>query len=121
MLEKRLLVLDDQEPFANYVERVAERQGYEGRIALHAKDFMKLFEVFDPTVVVLDIVMPDTDGIEMARWLKYRNFKGRLLFVTGYNPHFATWAKHLSEISNFAQVGSMTKPVSNDALKSFLR
>lgn len=119
-MEQRLLVLDDEKPFADYVRRVAERQGYESCAATRAREFKELFEAFDPTTVVLDIVMPDADGIELALWLKSRGYRGRVLFVTGYNPHFADWAKQLNEFSNFSHVESMTKPVSNDALKSYL-
>lgn len=119
-MAQRLLILDDEKPFADYVYRIAERQGYEARVATRAQQFKKLFDEFDPNTVVLDIVMPDADGIELALWLKSRGYRGRVLFVTGFNPHFASWAKQLNEFSNFAHVDSMTKPISNDALKSYL-
>lgn len=118
--EKRVLILDDEKPFADYVQKVAERQGYLSRAATKAREFKNLFHEFDPTVVILDIVMPDTDGIEMAKWLESSGYKGRLLFVTGYNPYFADWATELNLFSNFAEVNSMTKPASSDKLKSYL-
>lgn len=120
-MKQRLLVLDDEKPFADYVHRIAERQGYESHTATCAQKFKELFEKFNPAVVVLDIVMPDVDGIEMALWLKSRDYRGRVLFVTGYNPHFATWAKQLNEFGNFADVESMTKPISAEELMSFLQ
>ncbi len=118
--EKRVLILDDEKPFADYVQRVAERQGYLSRAVTKAREFKNLFHEFDPTVVVLDIVMPDADGIEMARWLESCGYKGRLLFVTGYNPYFADWATELNLFSNFAEVNSMTKPASSEVLRTYL-
>ena len=42
--------------------------------------------VLDPAVVVMDIVMPRIDGIELVRWLANVNSNAKVIIVTGFNP-----------------------------------
>ena len=66
---KRLLVMDDEAAFARFVRRIAEGEGYEVEVLTLPREFAATFERFDPNVVILDVVMPEIDGIELIRWL----------------------------------------------------
>lgn len=67
-MAKRLLVVDDQPALGEIVRRTAEGLDYEVVVTTHAEEFMAEYESFDPTAIVLDIVMPDIDGIELVGW-----------------------------------------------------
>ena len=66
---KRLLIMDDERDFAELVGEVGAKVGYEVRIVTQVGEFESAYWEFDPTVVVMDIVMPQINGIELVRWM----------------------------------------------------
>jgi len=95
MAVKRLLIVDDQPALGEIVRRTAEGLDYTVMVTTHAEDFMAEYESFDPTTIVLDIVMPDIDGIELVGWLVERNCSARILVASGYNKRYAKMAETL--------------------------
>ncbi len=65
MGDRRLVVVDDEPEFAEYVRKVAAGLGFEVQVTTGAAAFKKAYDAFDPGVIVLDVVMPETDGIEV--------------------------------------------------------
>ena len=92
---KRLLIVDDQPALGEIVRRTAEGLEYEVLVTTHAEEFMAEYENFGPTAIVLDIVMPDIDGIELVDWLVERNCSASILVASGYNERYAKMAKSL--------------------------
>jgi len=94
--KKRLLIVDDDISFGEYVRQAAERSGFDVRVTTRARDFKESFEVFKPDVIMLEVVMPEVDGIELINWLGDQGCTARLIIVTSYAPKFAEMAKKLS-------------------------
>src|SRR5512136_587041 len=65
----RLLVVDDQPDILDFVGQVAESVGYDVRLANDAKQFREAVHAFRPSLMILDLQMPQTDGIELIREL----------------------------------------------------
>lgn len=117
---KRLLVIDDEPAFGSFVKEVAEGLGYDVRVTAKADEFADIYETFDPTVIVLDVVMPEVDGIELVQWLAQEKCKAKIVIVTGYNPHYADAAKRLVSAGDLPSVMTLTKPVSLADLRATL-
>jgi CheY-like chemotaxis protein len=117
---KRLLVIDDEPAFGSFVKEVAEGMGYDVRVTAKADEFADTYESFDPTVIVLDVVMPEVDGIELVQWLAQEKCKAKIIIVTGYNPHYADAAKRLVSAGDLPSVMTLTKPVSLADLRGAL-
>lgn len=94
-MAKRLLIVDDQPALGEIVRRTAEGLDYEVVVTTHAEEFMAEYESFDPTAIVLDIVMPDIDGIELVGWLVERKCGAHILVASGYNKRYAKMAETL--------------------------
>jgi CheY-like chemotaxis protein len=109
MAEKRLLVVDDQPALGEIVRRTAEGLDYEVVVTEHAEEFMAEYETFDPTTIVLDIVMPDIDGIELVAWLVERKCRARILVASGYNNRYAKMAETLGAAKGL-QIMFLEKP-----------
>ncbi len=120
MSNDRLLVVDDEGEFGTYVAKVAEDLGYATRVALGGREFQKVFEEFAPTHVVIDIVMPDMDGIELVRWLVEIGASCRVILVSAYNPVYAKMAKTLAEDLGHLEVAYEAKPVRLKRLRELL-
>ncbi len=92
MTGMRLLVVDDEPHFGEFVREIAEDLGYEVRVTTRGNDFKLQFEAFNPTAVVLDMVMPEIDGTELVLWLAERHCTAEIIVATGYTRSYAAMA-----------------------------
>ncbi len=110
MTVKRLLVVDDNRPFGKFIRRAAEGAGYEVEVTSDGEAFMKRYGAFKPTTVMIDLMMPDIDGIELVQWVSAREAPARVIVVTGYSPEYASTAKLLGEGRGLDTVITLIKP-----------
>ena len=109
--KRRLLVVDDEPDFSSLVRRVGEDLGYEVTVLNRSAQFAQAYEKAEPDVIVLDIVMPEVEGIEIVQWLGQRGTNARVVVVTGYNPRYAETAKTIgAATSRIAPWGSRRRP-----------
>jgi two-component system sensor histidine kinase/response regulator len=66
----KILVVDDQPINIKLLQRKLERQGMDVTVAYNGKEALKLVEQFVPDLILLDIMMPEMDGIETCNHLK---------------------------------------------------
>lgn len=108
---KDMIVVDDEADFAEFVATVATGLGFEVRIAGSGEALRSLYAAQLPDIVMLDIVMPDEDGIEIARWLQQAGFKGGLILISGHNPLYLKMAAILREVAGASAPTILRKPV----------
>jgi two-component system OmpR family response regulator len=120
LAEKRLLVIDDDPAISQIVGAVAEGLAFEVRTTERADEFAEIYEEFQPGAVILDLVMPEVDGIELAQWLAHVKSEARVIFLTGHNPRFTDAARALADSGDLASVTTLTKPVSIAVLRQAL-
>jgi DNA-binding response OmpR family regulator len=65
-----VLVVDDEPTIVEIVARYMERAGYETHEAGDGPEALRLAELHDPDLVVLDLMLPGIDGIEVMRQLQ---------------------------------------------------
>ena len=97
MQDKRLLICDDEPAFGRFVQNVAEDLGYEVCVTTDGRAFIEAYKSFQPTVIILDMIMPGMDGNEIVLWLAKQRCTARLIIITGYTPDYAAHAKVLPE------------------------
>ena len=117
---RRLLVIDDEQDFADLVVQVATQLGYAARATTTASDFKSSYLAGPPDVVVLDIVIPEQDGIELMRWLVEQDSRARVVITSGYNPAFANAAKVIGEFGGRKGIVYLQKPVKLAELRAAL-
>jgi CheY-like chemotaxis protein len=117
----RLLICDDEERFGRFVQRVAMDLDFEVQVTSSADKFIAVYDDFEPTVIILDMIMPDMDGNELILWLAQRRSPADLIICTGYNPDYATNAKILAEFKGLKSVTTLRKPVSVALLRQALQ
>ena len=109
MSDKRLFVVDDVPELGEAVGFLAEALGYECKVTAHGKDFMREYERFQPTAFVLDIVMPEIDGITLVRWLQQKSCNAKVLVASGVNPDYADFAETIGD-ENGLDITRLSKP-----------
>lgn len=70
---KKILVVDDEEKIAEVVKSYLENNGYTVYIAYNGKDAYDTFERVSPSLIVLDLMLPDTTGEEICKTLRRKS------------------------------------------------
>jgi DNA-binding response OmpR family regulator len=72
----RVLVVDDDMNVRDVVRRYLERAGYRVLLADNGEDALRMIDSGAPDLVVLDLMLPGIDGLEVARRLRARTGAG---------------------------------------------
>jgi len=87
MGKKSILVVDDDECQRLLYHEVLTDQGYEVILAKNGKEAVKKAEQEDPDLVILDIVMPEMDGLEALPQILRRHRKTPVILNTAYSKY----------------------------------
>ena len=120
MASKRLVVVDDKAEMGDFIRAVAEPLGYVVETYTKAQEFVAAVGRADPDVIILDLVMPDVDGIELLNLLAARPTGARIFIASGYDPAYQRMAKALGEAHGLAIAGIISKPMRAADLKAAL-
>lgn len=71
-MSKRILVVDDEMYIVNILDFTLAGEGYEVISANNGEDALRTLLKFEPDLVILDVMMPRIDGIEVCRAIKAR-------------------------------------------------
>lgn len=105
---QKVLLVDDEQDIVDLLKYNLEREGYQVLTALNGKDALKLAKSTRPDLIVLDIMMPGMDGVEVCTQLRQLpEFKHTVItFLTARGEDY-------SQIAGF-EAGAddyITKPV----------
>jgi len=67
-----ILVVDDEPVVRDVVVKYLERDGFATMQAANGDDARGLIETREPSLVVLDVMLPGIDGLELCRWIRSR-------------------------------------------------
>jgi DNA-binding response OmpR family regulator len=70
MTQDRILVVEDEPTVAEVVDRYLRRDGYSVGVAHDGLSAMEEYDRFQPDLVVLDLMLPGLDGIEVCRRIR---------------------------------------------------
>jgi DNA-binding response OmpR family regulator len=68
-----ILVVDDEPIVRDVVVRYLRRDGHQTREAASGDEAREILEAEAPELVVLDVMLPGTDGLELCRWIRARS------------------------------------------------
>jgi two-component system response regulator ResD len=68
-----ILVVDDEPVVRDVVVRYLQRDGFATLEAGNGDDARELIRTREPSLVVLDVMLPGTDGLELCRWIRARS------------------------------------------------
>jgi len=108
----RVLVIDDEPVVVDVLRRLLVKQGYEIQVAGDAAAGRQSLEGQTWDVVLLDVMLPDADGMQLLRWIRERHPNLAVVMITA----FATVesAVHAMKSGAFHYV---TKPFNNDEVR----
>ena len=92
---RKILLVDDEESIHLLYREELEEEGYEVHSTLSGTDALEKFKIISPDLVILDINMPDMNGIEVLRQMKEMNPTLPIILSTAYHEYkqdLGAWA-----------------------------
>jgi CheY-like chemotaxis protein len=114
MKRKTILVVDDDENHRFLCREVLSDEGYDVMLAKDGKEALERVEQKTPDLVILDIVMPEMDGMEAMTRILRRHKKIPIILNTSYAKYqedFMTWAAdaYVVKSSDFTELKTKIK------------
>jgi EAL domain-containing protein (putative c-di-GMP-specific phosphodiesterase class I) len=100
---------------------VARRAGFDVIVTADAADFKQRVRSWHPAVIILDLGMPETDGVELLRFLADERVAARILIVSGFDDKILDAANRLGAARGLTMAGVLRKPVLLEDLTHMLR
>jgi EAL domain-containing protein (putative c-di-GMP-specific phosphodiesterase class I) len=115
----RVLVIDDDHTVCELVSALARTMGLTCDATRDPATFLDRVTP-ETSLILLDLMMPEMDGIEVLRLLGERRCKARILLMSGMDKRVLETAERLAQSLGLAVVGHLQKPFPLTELKSVL-
>lgn len=89
MLDKKILVVDDDPNISELLKIYLEKEGYEVKLAADGVAGVNYFKMYDPDLVLLDIMLPQKDGRQVCREIREMSSKP-IIMITAKGEAFDT-------------------------------
>jgi len=80
----RVLAVDDEPAMLEWLRLLLEQEGYDVRTAHVGARGEEVFRTWRPDVVVLDMILPDVDGLELLGRFKQAQDESEVIVITGH-------------------------------------
>ena len=89
MLDKKILVVDDDPNISDLLKIYLEKEGYEVKVASDGAEGVSYFKMYEPDLVLLDIMLPLKDGWQVCREIREVSSKP-IIMITAKGEAFDT-------------------------------
>ena len=107
----RLLTFDDDEAIGRLVTRVARLLGFDAAFVTEQEAFRANLHRLSPDLIVLDLQLGSTDGIEQLRFLAQQEYRGAIILMSGFDGRVLSTAAALARDLGLRVEVSISKPV----------
>lgn len=111
MVEKKILIVDDELMIRDMIGDAFEKKGYKVKSAASAEEGLKILDGEDFPIIFLDLNLPGMNGVEMCKQIRNKDSKSVIYAVTGYSSLFG-----VSECKKAGFNDFFTKPVKLEVL-----
>ena len=122
--DRKVLVADDDPFTRELVTEMLKDLGFSGmETAQNGEEVLSVVADHGDSIalLILDLMMPGKDGLEILGELAQRGFKGKILFVSGAATALLDSAVFFSTRKGLNVIGKMKKPFSETELDTVLR
>ena len=106
----RLLIVDDDQSFAAELKADGERLGLDVRMVHDTSTFESILQSWTPNIIAMDLVMPDSDGLELIRICGLLKYTGALVLMSGGFELYLKMAEEIARTSDLNVAAKLPKP-----------
>ena len=119
MSQPRLLIIDDLQTVLTTVKKVAEEIGYRVEATRDPEHFKKSVRDFAPDLILMDVIMPEEDGLELLRYLAAQKVSTPILVISDYGPQLLNTVAKMGTALDL-NVRSVQKPLGPSGWRELL-
>ncbi|WP_063567069.1 response regulator transcription factor [Paenibacillus sp. O199] len=71
--KRKILIIEDEHDISRILRDYLTKNQYEAAVASNGQDGLKMMDMLQPDYIILDIMLPDLDGIDVCREIRRRN------------------------------------------------
>ena len=120
-MAKKLLMIDDQAGITRVVELIARQLGMEFRAVNSSLAATEAFIDYRPDVVILDMIMPEKDGIDVLNEILCIDTSARIVLTSGFGEGFLRLAKGVAVLHDAERISVLQKPFRRNELVRLLK
>ena len=110
MSQKHLIVVDDEPEIGQMIKNLATELGFSVATAVTAEQAVQLCQASPPDIILMDMVMPETDGIELLHSLSAIAIKAKIILMSGYDKSYLSMGESLGMAKGLNITGTLRKP-----------
>ncbi len=105
-MSKKLLIVEDNESLASVMSDTFNDEGFDVKTAADGEEGLELAKEYKPDVILLDVLMPKMDGLEMLKQLRAEEGGDKILVIALTNSDNS---EHVLELMNLGVNDYLTK------------
>ena len=117
----RLLIVDDDSAICDFLRMVGTELNMEVVDATIASKALGIFDSYKPNIIILDLCMPDMDGIEVIAKLAEKKCDSSIVLVSGMDQRTLSSVQALGREHKLDMLTTLTKPMTIEALEAALK
>jgi CheY-like chemotaxis protein len=119
--KNRILIADDEADIGEVLSAVAEDLGFAVTYVSEGGQVVAKTNALNPDVIMLDLRMPGTDGVEVIRELARINCTAKIILVSGMDQRTLNTVEALGREKDLCMVGTLVKPMHPDRIEELLK
>jgi EAL domain-containing protein (putative c-di-GMP-specific phosphodiesterase class I) len=106
-----MLVIDDEEDICEIIAEVGVRHGLDVQTLSTTENVASTLTTFKPEFILLDLMMPGTDGVELLRLLSEHTKDAKLCLISGSDARVLNSARRLGSAHGLDVIAALEKPL----------
>jgi two-component system OmpR family response regulator len=100
-INKKILIVEDDQDFISILKIKFASEGFLVVTAENGEDGVTMAEKEKPDLIISDVLIPQMNGIEMAKKIKQANKNVPIIFLTNINLKDEDYAGDIKELGDF--------------------
>jgi len=109
-MPKKILIIDDQTGITTVVGLIVKQLGLEFRAVNSPLKATEEFISFQPDILILDMIMPEKDGIDVLNEILLTGIPAKIVLTSGYSDAYLRLAEGVAKFYDTEQVSVLKKP-----------
>lgn len=114
---RKVLVVDDEANIRSMIQYIVEEMGYEVTLAENGQEAFRSAHMHDYDLMLLDIMMPNWNGVEAVKGLDFINKKPKVIVISGFVSD--ELRDELKDVKNV--IAFVAKPFKIDELRALIK
>jgi EAL domain-containing protein (putative c-di-GMP-specific phosphodiesterase class I) len=114
------LIVDDEPGIRNFVQHVAESVGMQAVGAISGSDALNKLKTLSPTIIVMDMQMPNGDGVQLIQGLAGLGITAKIVIISGADTRLLEISAEIARQRGLDIGAVLHKPVRFEELRRTL-